>query len=491
MGSDRGYVRNWQFASYRPIIFALTKDDPKLVEALLQHHADPNSKFTLYDNGNPLIQGATPLITAVRLNEPAIVEMLLTHEADVNRPDETGATPLHYATKFSNTNLAEILLRHDANSNAFDKNHQTPLFYAITFGMHDTNMVALLINHHADVNIANNNGYPPIYHVMGNPPETPLGAIREQLLKAGANENFVRLKQISIRRNNHETVIFTKGSNDWNHFTLFELISVVYGRNEAPNQRSQPGFAPGLRTIPTMPVYSPGNPLAAPVPGMIGGMSQTDNFQFPDLAQIIIRRISPVALTQLNRVPITALPGTQRDEKRYQVDLDNRFQSSDRGNDIPLEWGDIIEIPELDHPVNARWEGISSQTQHRLIGLLSSPIQIKIKTASTNLSVLPPMPNFPNTDMWRLYVRSAPNQTAAPNTIVSPFGLRAIVSAVGVLRSSSDTTHVKIVRHTDSNVRSITVNLQEGEELWIEPGDVIEIPDRGTDAASQPNQPPE
>ncbi len=482
-----GYVPNRETASFRAINIAIGKDAPKFVELLLEHLADPNSKMTWYHGDNSSTAGTTPLIMAVRLDKPAVVEVLLKHGAQVSWADGSGMTALHYAARLSKTNLAEILLLHDADVNAPDKNHQTPLFYAVSQSKPDTNMVALLIGHHADVNVADAKGYPPIFWVMATPSTPERQAVREQLLKAGANENFVRLKQISVRRNDHDTVIFTKGSNDWNHFTLYELISVVYGRNQYPSG-GVPGFRPVFSSIPTMPIPSSGvTPYAAiPAPPRMGGGHTPADLPFPDFTRLVIKRIGANPLERLNRVRETALntaaPG---EEKSYKIDLENLLQSPDRGDDIQLEWGDIVEIPEQDHPINATWEGLSGETQRKLMQLLSRTIEIKIKGQATNITVLPPMPNYSTTGMWRLLNR-VESKKPLDNVVVCPFGLRSVVNELGVLRSSSDTAHIKVIRQDNAGMRSITVDLHNSEEPWIEPGDVLEIPDR--ESASAPAQ---
>jgi ankyrin repeat protein len=482
LGFGSSFVQNWEHSGFRPIDFAIAKDSPKLAELLLQHHANPNSKFTWYDSVNSSTAGTSPLTMAVRKNRPAIVEILLNHGADVNNPTQYGTTALHYAAWNAKTNIAGILLQHGANINALDDNQRTPLFYTVDQREPDPNTVAFLIAHHADVNLPAKSGYPPIAAVMQSQPTPEQKAVREQLLKAGANENFVRLKRISVRRNGKDTEIFTKGTNDWNHFTMFEMMSVLYGRNQFPSY--VPGRLPALRSIPTMPIGTPNStPYTAPPPGMFSPPGRPSyDLPFPDFQHLVIRRLNTNPLKRLNGVVQSALnTAGQGNEKSYSVDLENLLQSSDRSNDIQLEWGDIVEIPETDHPVGAVWQGISSETQARLMQLLERTIEIKIKGTATEFTVLPPMPICINTATLGIVRQFAVGTANVPkNPLVSPFGLKAIINNAGVLRSFSDTSRIKVTHNQNGSSRSITVNLDQSEEPWIKPGDIIEIPDRET-----------
>ncbi|MGZ4988619.1 MAG: ankyrin repeat domain-containing protein, partial [Limisphaerales bacterium] len=452
---------NWNqhdFRGFRPINFAILRHDATLLKVLLEHHANPNSRFTRQSSQDAW-PGAFPLLTAY--NNAELLEILLEHGADPNLADDTGNTALHWAVSNQQKRNVELLIAHGANVNATDKQ-----------------------------------GAPPIGNVRGAT-KGNAGEIRQMLLKAGANENFVRLKQISVRRNGQDTVIFTKGSNDWNHFTLYELISVVYGRNQYPSEGA-PVFQPALRSIPAMPMRSlgssPGIPLNT-VWQMGGGLARPD-LQFPDFTRLVIKRIIANPLERLNHVRVDSInTGVAGQEKIYHVDLENLLQSTDFGNDVQLEWGDIVEVPEQDHPINAQWAGLTTETQRKLMQLLARNIQIDIKGISTNLTVMPPMPKFSDTAIARANFQNWLKPTLPANSIVklpdnyivSSFGLREVINTIGILRSSSDTTRVKIVRAQNANVRNITVNLNEGEEPWIEPGDVIEIPDR--DSPSAPAQP--
>jgi ankyrin repeat protein len=62
--------------------------NPKVIQALLDHGADPNEVSS---------SGATPLMLAVQRNDSASAAILLKHKADPNTPDRQGQTPLALA----------------------------------------------------------------------------------------------------------------------------------------------------------------------------------------------------------------------------------------------------------------------------------------------------------------------------------------------------------------------------------------------------------
>ncbi|MDB6059839.1 MAG: tankyrase-2 isoform [Verrucomicrobiales bacterium] len=469
---DDAVSNNWtqaEFRGFRPINFAISRNDVKLLKLLLEHHANPNSTFTR-ENVNAFprstTHGLTPLLTTLNRE---LVEMLLNHGADPNLADENGKTPLHLAVESREKALVELLIAHGAK-----------------------------------VNATNKQGTPPIAYVRGATTGVP-SEIRQLLVKAGANENFVRLKQISIRRNGQDNVIFSKGSNDWNHYTLLELISVVYGNNRPPSSDGgNPELA--LRLIPNRGVRGiDSSGFIPPPPLSISSGVPAPAFQFPDVAHIKVKRISKLPFTTVgnhDRVGAAsrnydneAINASSKPEAEHTENVKVLLEAGLPSNDLQLEWGDIVEIPEQDHPINSAWQGLSGETQRQLMLMLRREVQIKIKGGFTNLTILPPMVNYGSLSAMRanyqhFFNSTMPKVSMPENYIVSPFGLREVVDAAGILRSSSDTTHVKILRNQDENTRSITVNLAEGEEPWIEPGDTIEIPDRDPAAAASGAQKP-
>jgi ankyrin repeat protein len=410
---------NWGHADirgFRPINFAIIRNDSKLLKVLLEHHADPNSRFTRELSPNTQ-HSVLPLLTTYNTD---LVELLLKHDADPNLTDDAGDTSLHWAVRNRQKRFVELLIAHGAN-----------------------------------VNATNKAGIPPIAYVRGTT-KGEADEIRQMLIKAGANENYARQRVISIWRNGNEQTLFTKDTNNWNHFTLMELISVIYGDNEPPHVGAQNNWQ-GVG-VPT------GNRVNFPVRAR-GGGSSVPAFSFPDFSHITISRLLK-----------------NGEKKEINADIRDMLGRSDTQKDIALEWGDIVEIPEQDHPVNKDWEGLSEPRQRQVMDALARNVEIRIKGSTTNLDLLPKMRDFQSTATLR---KKMPAETRLPeNALVTEFGLRSVINNSGLLRSSSDINHIKITRPTKKNMpNTIVVDLYNSDEPWISAGDLIEVPDRTTTTA--------
>src|SRR5436305_1925281 len=66
------------------------------------------------------------------------------------------------------------------------------------------------------------------------------------------------------------------------------------------------------------------------------------------------------------------------------VDLNAILKSGDCGKDIWLQWGDEVDIPELDHRVNVPWAGMPQEINETLNTCLSRFVQIIVK-GQTNI----------------------------------------------------------------------------------------------------------
>ncbi|KAI1325310.1 hypothetical protein F5Y16DRAFT_401470 [Xylariaceae sp. FL0255] len=106
-----------------PLIGAVQKELPTVVELLLNHGADIEGK----DHG-----GQTPLFWAVHTtHDSSILNLLLDKGANIETKNEYGRTPLFQAVRRSDDpSHLKILLDKDANIEAKDQDGRTPLFRA-------------------------------------------------------------------------------------------------------------------------------------------------------------------------------------------------------------------------------------------------------------------------------------------------------------------------------------------------------------------------
>ena len=174
-----------------PLLWAVYKNDPVAVQALIRAGADVNAK----DNG-----GYTALIQACRINGLQCARMLLEAGADVHMYNYHGHCLIHETTILADATLLSLLEDHGADINAQRPPFMTsPLMFAAgnrnaeaaTYllsrgaatdgqdGAGDTALhfacranadqcLELLLRHGADFTITNTNGFTPLHEVALN-----------------------------------------------------------------------------------------------------------------------------------------------------------------------------------------------------------------------------------------------------------------------------------------------------------------------------------
>src|SRR5262249_36607287 len=144
-----------------------------------------------------------------------------------------------------------------------------------------------------------------------------LAEIAELLRTRGASDDVPKLDRIEVRRPSarFREVVFRKGTNDWNRFSLLELVAVHYrflNTSLSGSLRNESGMHDSLW----------GREL-----------------RFPDFKHVVIHRPAGSGW------------------KEVSADVAAILNSGDCSRDVWLEWGDVVEIPETDHPINESWLG--------------------------------------------------------------------------------------------------------------------------------------
>jgi hypothetical protein len=286
-------------------------------------------------------------------------------------------------------------------------------------------LVQQLLDHHADPNKPAEQGLPPLAYVSAQEPE-----IRAALIKAGANEDYRRLAGIFLAQKGTGLIgqpIFRKdtATNSVNHFTLMEVVAEAWYNNEAP-------------------------------------------VAFPDFAHLVINRLKP---------------GGGKEE--IPVNLAEILTNGDRSKDVPMEWGDVVQIPQFDHLLNDSPGPLPPEYQAALTKCLQRQVQIIVKGQTTKLRLLPaiasrPMGGIMVLTQGTLNLMPLPGGPSAPGSVVvtpppgvparsgqSPgaitneatpegfpvertlytFLLSQVVQQANVLLLSSDLSRVKVTRH--------------------------------------------
>ena len=339
-------------------------------------------------------------------------------------------------------------------------------------------MAALLLSKGADPNLRNNDGLTALDLAKGRigspqpgfvglaappPPGIPTRTVRQPavstspaktapidlatlLRQHGAVDDMPRVDRMGVRRAsaNFSNSVFTKGTNDWSQFSVLELIACHYGL--ISDQRSGD---PQPRGGPIAAIWPPGNAL-----------------RFPDFGKLVIYR--PAA----DGRSWTTIP----------VNIADILSSGDCSRDVILHWGDVVEIPEADHPVAENWPGLADQDAAALIKCVSRTVTVAINRTNAVLKLSP------------AFLRTEPNAPLflEDGTILGPghaklstvsFRLRSVLDHSKLVRSSSDLTRVKVARHDPATGQTRDWLLDcsdpnQAPDLWLCDGDVIEVPDK-------------
>ena len=410
------------YGGYPPLCAAISRGDQEVVEALLESGADVNGFVRQGQDKH------TALMLAVDLGTKAMVDAVLRYKPDLESRRETdGRTALHQAAAqyAPSPEVIDALAKAGANANAADNKGWTPLHIAVEGG-HPAAVKALL-EAGANPNAMTASGAVPLSiarRTQGS--NVPSTALREELvqllLKQGADELILRRRNIVMTRRsaNYEEDIFRRGTNNFNRFSLYELIARLYPH---------------------------GGPLA-------GGR------QFPDLRQVAIDRISDDGGT------IQLL-----------VDVESRASSESCTNDLWLEWGDRIEIREKEHALNASWAGLDGQLATNISGCISRSVDLVIKGRTNHIELKASAVQSGQTTS-----RSGGFENGFQIAQTYP-GLAGVLRQSGLLLTTSDLSRVRVTRRDPAAGKSQEWILDETKvdwflDFWLRDGDVIEVPEK-------------
>ncbi len=417
-GGNRFQTRRQNVA---PLWLAICWDELPMVNLLLKFKADPNDSRT---DGHPLIFTA--------LHNPEIVQALLDSGAKVNVSNGQYWL-LEVAAWQDLVPTVEVLLKHGADPNERSADGNTAL-HAAGWNHRDRKIYELLLAYHADPNAQNKYGTTPLQECQrqNNPPgvkPADVAEIADLLRQHGALDNPPRWNVIEVNRlSGHDAKdVYSKSTNDWNHFTLLETILnyYVFGEPVLMHTELQNGFPRN--------VYGP------------SPQYQERTMPFPDLSRILILR-----------------PGhDSTNEARINVNLFDNTNGIDCSKDVPLEFGDMVEIPEREHSLGDTPVTLTENQVDTIVNRLAGHAQLAVHGQKAELSL-------------------------------DPFGTDAALynvvhqsEAQKVILSSSDLSRVKVTRQDAKTgekhewVLDCTHSPQVSkDDLRLRDGDVIEIPEK-------------
>ena len=473
---------------------AVSLNDNESVKLLLDYHADPNATYDLNDGNH---RNSTPLILAAENGQKETAQILLAHKADVNSRTATGLTALfsavsrddremaallldnkadtelhhihrgytvlHSAVADQKKEMTELLLARGAQVNSRNDEGKTPLHLAVAAGSRP--MVELLLAHGADANLKDKDGntaldlagnqsgsgnvmtlagggsQPLSYQWQFNGTPGTSGTTNDisTLLRQHGAFSARERSTIRITRSGQkaEGIVFRRDAQERNHHTIFEVIAYVY-----PHQLGLSYASPTT--------HRDRNPE---LPG----------FYFPDFAHVKIQRLEENGSTNI-----------------LNIDLGKALSSGDSTKNIPLNWGDVVELPELDHNVSENWDGLSQPMRETLKKCLERQVEIVVKGKTNKVTLAPEL--TADAGIQGATILHLENDGSGKHLLPS-FWLRDVVRAAKVLMNSSDLTGLKVKRLDPATGKTawLVYNLEkidEDSDLWLQDGDVIEAPEK-------------
>jgi len=465
-----------------PLFLAVSTEQLPMVQLLLKFKGDPN----LVQDGRSLLFSS--------LGNPEILKALLDAGADANAVDSR--TDNRTALLLASGNLqsaaaVELLLQHGANPDLRDDYNNTALHLAAA-DLVEEKVFTLLLDHKANPNLRNRDGETPLHLVsrhIRTTPGFPLPAAAEKtqaqklialLHKYGALDILPAWDQITLCRpaNNFSTAVFHDNTNHWNHFTLLEALYTA-ALDSTKDQLQFPDLAHIIIVRPSTngtPRRIAVNFLSTNAPTAASSKANGDNgtahlggtpVNGGRVDQPAASDLSPeeqVILTEAQR-----LQNLQRGIHTVIVNQpDNsapshpRLPPMDYSQDVPLEFGDVVEVPEREH------------------SLADAPVFL---TGDQDRAIL---------EHFRSLAGEARLVVQGGQTV--PIPLQAFYSHIGnmlqqgvaraALTSNSDLSRVRVTRHDPktNNTETWTVdcsnpnNNMQVSALRLRAGDLVEVP---------------
>ena len=171
------------------------------------------------------------------------------------------------------------------------------------------------------------------------------------------------------------------------------------------------------------------------------------------------------------------------------VDLTPVVESGDCAKDVRLRWGDVVEVPEADHPLNEKWKGFTKEQLVNLKKCLTRKVEIVVKGQTNTVTLAPEITGLPGDGERGAFMGPGPSGGGQYEPTIysqTPFWLRPVLLQSKLVLISSDLSKVKVTRRDPATgqTREWVVDCSKSGDsspnLWLQDGDRIEVPEKTT-----------
>ncbi|MBX3747122.1 MAG: ankyrin repeat domain-containing protein [Verrucomicrobiae bacterium] len=363
--------------------------------------------------------GGFPLLVRAAAGGPTeALEALLAAKPDVNVALPDGTTALHAAAAKGDTNSVSLLLKAGADPNRLDQRQLTPL-----------EVVRMAIS-------------------RGLAPPSPR--------PVAPRDGPTRIVPVRVRDGSEVPANVSEAAMVWQRI---EAMLLAAGAQEDLARRQAIHWRIGGQTEPFHHRVGVNPP--------------------PTLAQFLILALqAPRAeWVDLQQIRVRRLTADGQQESAHPIGADWWRMGECRWSH-PLEWGDVVELPELDRVVGSSAPGLSEETAAALRRCGVQQVSLTIQGETTELHLYPaPLPSARRGGA--LTAPGLPANVPPAGAVISSCNLRQVLDLSGRLRVSSDLTRVQVTRKSSGQKWTLdVVNDPEAREYWLVDGDQIEVPEK-------------